>query len=155
MATRPIVSHKRQGSLMEETLTFLASYAALFLETLVVLAIVGGAIEALYHIGVYAVTTPKLGTARRAIWLTFASWILFALELALGADIIRTAIAPTWDDVGKLAVIATVRTALGYFLEKTSNRSEPGTRPDENREVGRHGGDATSRLTLHPPRPGP
>jgi len=38
--------------------------------------------------------------------------------LLLGADILATAIAPTWDDIGKLAAIATLRTALNYFLER-------------------------------------
>jgi uncharacterized membrane protein len=28
---------------------------------------------------------------------------------------VRTAVAPTWDDIGKLAVIATIRTMLNYF----------------------------------------
>jgi uncharacterized membrane protein len=27
-------------------------------------------------------------------------------------------VAPTWDDIGKLAVIATIRTMLNYFLAK-------------------------------------
>ena len=39
---------------------------------------------------------------------------------ALAADILRTAVAPTWDDISKLAVIATIRTMLNYFLAKTS-----------------------------------
>ena len=30
----------------------------------------------------------------------------------------RTAVAPTWDDISKLAVIATIRTMLNYFLAK-------------------------------------
>ena len=37
---------------------------------------------------------------------------------ALAADILRTAVAPTWDDISKLAVIATIRTMLNYFLAK-------------------------------------
>jgi uncharacterized membrane protein len=43
---------------------------------------------------------------------------LLALEFALAADILRTAVAPTWDDISKLAVIATIRTMLNYFLAK-------------------------------------
>ena len=31
----------------------------------------------------------------REIWLRFATWILLALEFALAADIVRTAVAPT------------------------------------------------------------
>ena len=54
----------------------------------------------------------------REIWLQFATWILLALEFALAADIVRTAVAPTWDDISKLAVIATIRTMLNYFLAK-------------------------------------
>ena len=44
--------------------------------------------------------------------------ILLALEFALAADIVRTAVAPTWEDITKLAVIAIVRTMLNYFLAK-------------------------------------
>jgi uncharacterized membrane protein len=54
----------------------------------------------------------------RVIWLRFATWILLALEFALAADIVRTAVAPTWDDITKLAVIAAIRTMLNYFLAK-------------------------------------
>ncbi|HAH64413.1 MAG TPA: hypothetical protein DCL72_02810 [Rhizobiales bacterium] len=50
--------------------------------------------------------------------LQFATWILLALEFALAADLVRTAVAPTWDDISKLAVIATIRTMLNYFLAK-------------------------------------
>jgi uncharacterized membrane protein len=33
-------------------------------------------------------------------------------------DILATGIAPTWDEIGKLAAIAVVRTALNYFLSR-------------------------------------
>ena len=39
-------------------------------------------------------------------------------HFALAADLVRTAVAPTWDDISKLAVIATIRTMLNYFLAK-------------------------------------
>jgi hypothetical protein len=73
---------------------------------------------------------------RRAVWLRFAGWILLSLEFALGADIIRTAIAPTWDDVGKLGAIAAIRTFLGFFLGRdleTVEEAEP--RPSEAAEA--------------------
>ncbi len=42
----------------------------------------------------------------------------FSLGLAflIGASILKTIIAPTWDDIGKLAAIIAIRTALNYFL---------------------------------------
>ena len=39
-----------------------------------------------------------------------------ALEFLLAADILSTAVAPSWDAIGKLAAIATIRTVLNYFL---------------------------------------
>lgn len=48
----------------------------------------------------------------------FGSILALSLELLLAADILRTAVAPTWDDIGKLAAIAAIRTTLNYFLER-------------------------------------
>lgn len=52
------------------------------------------------------------------IRIQFGSSLTIALELLLAADILATAIAPTWDDIGKLAAIAVLRTSLNYFLER-------------------------------------
>jgi uncharacterized membrane protein len=50
--------------------------------------------------------------------LSFARYLALALELQLGADILSTAVAPSWDQIGKLAAIAVIRTALNYFLRQ-------------------------------------
>jgi uncharacterized membrane protein len=52
------------------------------------------------------------------IRLTLGRSLALALEFALGADILKTAVAPTWNEIGQLAAIATLRTALNYFLER-------------------------------------
>ena len=52
------------------------------------------------------------------IRLAFARYLTLALELQLAADILSTAVAPTWDRIGKLAAIAVIRTTLNYFLSK-------------------------------------
>ena len=51
-----------------------------------------------------------------AVRLILARYLALAMEFQLGADILSTAIAPTWDQIGKLAAIAVVRTGLNYFL---------------------------------------
>ena len=48
--------------------------------------------------------------------LTLASYLVLALEFQLGADILSTAISPSWDQIGKLGAIAVIRTGLNYFL---------------------------------------
>ena len=44
--------------------------------------------------------------------------LALALEFLLAADIVRTAVAPTWEEIGKLAAIAAIRTALNFFLDR-------------------------------------
>jgi len=56
------------------------------------------------------------GTDFFGVRLTLARYLALALEFQLGADILSTAIAPSWDQIGKLGAIAVIRTALNYFL---------------------------------------
>ena len=44
--------------------------------------------------------------------LSLGRWLALGLEFALAADILRTAVAPTWRDIGQLAAIAVLRTGL-------------------------------------------
>jgi uncharacterized membrane protein len=53
-----------------------------------------------------------------AIRLTLARYLALALEFQLGADILSAAIAPSWEQIGKLGAIAVIRTALNFFLSK-------------------------------------
>jgi uncharacterized membrane protein len=74
--------------------------------------------------------TPAYATqGYTGVRLTLARYLALALEFQLGADILSTAIAPTWEAIGKLAAIAIIRTALNYFLGKEmqeeSGRVEP------------------------------
>lgn len=67
---------------------------------------------------------PADGNNNQTIRIHFGSALTVALELLLAADILATAIAPTWDDIGKLAAIAVLRTALNYFLERELKNNE-------------------------------
>ncbi len=67
---------------------------------------------------------PNDGITNQNIRIQFGSGLTVALELLLAADILATAIAPTWDEIGKLAAIASLRTALNYFLERELKNNE-------------------------------
>lgn len=56
--------------------------------------------------------------AKEEIRLKLGRWLALSLEFALAADILRTAVAPSWDEIGKLAAIAVLRTALNFFLQR-------------------------------------
>ena len=58
------------------------------------------------------------GHERRSVWLGYARWLVAGLTFQLAADIIESSITTSWDAIGRLAVIAVVRTFLNYFLER-------------------------------------
>lgn len=58
-----------------------------------------------------------------SIRLDFGRHLALGLEFQLGGDILSTAVAPTWDQIGKLAAVAIVRTALNYFLARELSES--------------------------------
>ena len=53
-----------------------------------------------------------------ALRLDLGRSLALALEFLLGADILRTAVEPTWDEIARLAAIAAIRTGLNYFLQR-------------------------------------
>ena len=81
----------------------------------------------------YAIGTDRsLMVPKEEIRLSLGRSLALALELELGADILKTAVAPTWNDIGLLAAIAVLRTALNYFLERELRNAEK--RGDTQRE---------------------
>jgi uncharacterized membrane protein len=66
------------------------------------------------------------------IRLAFARYLTLGLEFQLAGDILRTAVAPTYREIGQLAAIAAIRTALNYFVgreirqERAEIRDEAG-----------------------------
>jgi uncharacterized membrane protein len=50
--------------------------------------------------------------------LGLGRYLALGLEFQLASDILTTAIAPTFEEIGKLAAIATIRTLLNYFLRR-------------------------------------
>lgn len=48
--------------------------------------------------------------------LVLGRFLALGLEFQLAADILRTAVAPSFRELGQLAAVATIRTALNFFL---------------------------------------
>jgi uncharacterized membrane protein len=106
---------------MEEWIRQLAVIVAGIIDVAMIFIIVVGATHTLWRVVDRLAHRQALATAVREIWLRFAAWILLALEFALAADLIKTVIAPSWEEIGQLGSIAAIRIALGYFLGKDIN----------------------------------
>src|SRR5688500_13874144 len=118
------------GNGIEALVKLVAETIGLGLELATVLIVAIGAILALAELLKGAVG--KLSARwKRTVWLKFAAWIALALEFALAADICRTAISPTWDDIGRLAAIAAIRTFLNFFLGRDLEEAEAAPEPEK------------------------
>jgi uncharacterized membrane protein len=94
-----------------------ADAVALLIETFAVIVIAIGAVRTAYAIVVSLVVGSAI-RGRKEAWVHFASWLMLGLEFELAADIIRSIVAPSWQDIGKLAAIAVIRTFLNVFLAR-------------------------------------
>lgn len=102
---------------MQEALAHIASYVSLGLAAIAILLIVFGAVEATVAISRTLLSPQTRNADKRAVWLEFARWLIAALTFQLAADIVATTIAPTWDDIGRVAAVAAIRTVLTVFLD--------------------------------------
>ncbi len=99
---------------IEETIVVLVQWLKLGVETVgAVLVLLGVCVAVVQLIGSALSRRPAQFTPVRLI---LARYLALAIEFELGADILGTAISPTWDQIGKLGAIAVIRTGLNFFL---------------------------------------
>ncbi|RJF96467.1 DUF1622 domain-containing protein [Noviherbaspirillum cavernae] len=103
---------------MEDFVHQAAAFISLCLGAIALVLIAFGAIEALIAIVGTVVNKDVSGARLREVFIKFARWLIAALTFQLGTDIVDTLVAPTWDDLGKLATVAVIRTFLTYFLDR-------------------------------------
>jgi len=96
----------------------IAEYASYFLEGAAILVIIVGAILAFYlyvrrglikkiDLDIFMQSRLKLGMS-----------LSLALGFLVGADIIKTAISPSWQEIGQLGAIVIIRIVLNFFLTR-------------------------------------
>lgn len=102
-----------------EVLHDIAEWAVLLVDCMAVTVVVVGSILTFFQ-GARWLTTREYASRVpiRTIWIWYARWLVAALTFLLAADIIETTIAPTYEDLIRLGVIALIRTFLNYFLDK-------------------------------------
>jgi len=64
------------------------------------------------------------------IRLRLARFLALGLEFQLGADILGTAVSPTFEEIGRLGAIAAIRTLLNYFLQRDLDTMRDSGRPE-------------------------
>ena len=101
----------------EEDLRQFVDFLVRLVETAGALVIFVGATIAFVRLVYLAVRTPRV-SGFVPIRLDLARFLALGLEFQLASDILRTAIAPTFNEIGELAAVAAIRTALNFFLAR-------------------------------------
>jgi len=101
---------------VETTIINFVLWLKLLVETVGAMIIAIGVLLAIFEFVKEIFARNKEGFTK--IRLLLARYLALALEFQLGADILSTAISPSWDQIGKLGAIAVIRTALNYFLSR-------------------------------------
>ncbi len=92
------------------------TYISLFFSIFGAVLIVYGGLRAI--ILIIKVEILRKSSNYYSIRADFTSKIVLSLEFFIAADLIRTVIQPTLDEVIILAVIVAIRTVVGYSLDK-------------------------------------
>jgi uncharacterized membrane protein len=102
--------------MMEEWLIYLTRQAVILLDGFALVVIVYGTVQA--FLAALKIFFIPAETSPHFVWLRYGRWLVAGLTFQLAADIIETSIAPGWEEIGRLAAIAVVRTFLNFFLER-------------------------------------
>lgn len=98
---------------LEAAVSAAASWLKLGIEAVSVAIILVGMLVALARL-----CARVLGRPAGDVRMGLARVLSLALEFQLAADIVGTAISPNWEQIGKLAAVAAIRTFLNYFLQR-------------------------------------
>lgn len=101
----------------EEVLRHVAFHLGSLAEA-IALAIIGGAVIHAASGTARDALNPKRTRPWSDVHLDLARSLALALEFMLARDVVRTAVTPSWDDLGKLAAVAVIRTGLNFFPQR-------------------------------------
>ncbi len=102
---------------MQERLTQVVNVLVTVIEACAVTVITIGALWAFarfLRLGLRQRNTTGLVPIR----LSLGRFLTLGLEFQLASDVLRTAVAPSFQELGQLAAVAAIRTALNYFLSR-------------------------------------
>jgi len=102
---------------MNDWLAIIVAHVVTIIQVMALLVVTFGTLQAFAH-SVRAMFRPLPGGRDfHEGYIRFARWLIAGLTFQLAADIVQTAFAPSWDELGQLAAIAAIRAFINFFLE--------------------------------------
>lgn len=126
------VSGESVASPLESWLKVIAGYLAAGAEIAAAIVIGLGVIRGIWeYLRQLVSRSRKHVDATEGIRLKLGRVLALGLEFTVASDILRTAVAPTRQDILNLGAIVLLRTLLNYFLEREIKQGEQSSYQDE------------------------
>ena len=100
---------------MESFVEDWALRGAVLLDAVAAIVVVVAGLTAFVR-GMLELVRPDSATLLLPVRRSLSQWLALALELLIGSDIIRTAVSPSWVELGQLAVVIVLRVVLEFTL---------------------------------------
>ena len=101
---------------MHEIINDLAQYTAYFLKTVAIIIILVGSIRALVPYASHCMFSRQCLKQFAATRIQLGHSLSLGLEFLIGADILKSAVSPSWQDLGQLAAIVAIRSVINFLL---------------------------------------
>jgi len=101
---------------MHDIINELAQHATYFLKTVAIVIILVGSIRALAPYVRHCMFSKQCLEVFAATRIRLGHSLSLGLEFLIGADILKSAISPSWQDLGQLAAIVAIRSAINLLL---------------------------------------
>jgi len=113
---------------MEEAIQHVALEVASVIDAIATVIVAGASVEVVVRSAV-AFFTAGFGANLQPIRWRLGNWIGLALELLIGSDVVRTAVSPSWTDLGQLGAIVVLRVVINYTLMNDMKQGVPPAPP--------------------------
>lgn len=101
---------------MHELINGLAQYAAYFLETVAIAIILVGSIRTLIPYASHCMFSKQCLKEYAVARIQLGHSLSLGLEFLIGADILKSAVSPSWQALGQLAAIVAIRSVINFLL---------------------------------------
>ena len=111
---------------MGQMIQAISAASAHFMEACAIVIIVAGTVRAIILYFSHCVRSRNCLLEFHRTRLRLSHSLSLGLEFLIGADVLKTAVSPTWEDLGKLATIVAIRSAINFLLVWELKHTEAG-----------------------------
>jgi uncharacterized membrane protein len=109
---------------MEEFVRTWALEAASLIDGIATLVIVAASLQAVWG-SIASLARRRWLADVQPIRMRLSLALALGLELLIGSDIVRTAVSPSWTEIGQLGAIVVLRVVINYTLMRDIKESDP------------------------------